>query len=697
MGATRCASCHANEYQAWQTSHHALAMQVASDKSVLGNFDKARFGYAGITSTFFRRDGKFFVNTDGPDGKLHDYEIAYTFGFKPLQQYLIALPGGRLQAFGIAWDARPRSDGGGRWFHVYPDLKVKAGNPLHWTGIDQNWNYQCAECHSTRFEKNYDADKKAFASSWSEINVSCESCHGPGLKHVSWAAGPREDKQDKGLATVFDERRNVNWAQDPQTGQTVRSSPRTSNREIETCARCHARRGQFSDSFIHGQTLGDSFRPATLDPGLYWADGQMRDEVYNYGSFLQSRMHAQGVTCSDCHEPHSQRLRAPGNAVCGQCHLLTTYAAPKHHHHTENSKGSQCAECHMRTTTYMQVDPRHDHSFRIPRPDLSQKLGIPNACNQCHAAKTPGWAMAAIKEWTGGRPPGGFQRFAQVLHDAGTGSPPAKDIVSGLIAVAGDVAHSPIARATALARLGDYPTPAAMASAKASLYDADPMVREAALNALSHADDTDRARLLAPLLQDKVRSVRMAAARALVGAPERLLGNDSSFKAALAEYFAAQKFNADRPESHVDLGALHVDRGDVAAAEGAFRTAIELDRSYLPATINLADLYRSLGREADSEAALRQALAHSPRAAMLHHVLGLSLVRQMRKPEALAELRLAASMDRGNVRFGYIYAIALHDAGKVKEAIGQLRQSLARAPRNAVIRAALREFSAELP
>lgn len=693
VGATACAACHSKEYQAWQGSQHALAMQVADDKSVLGDFNRARYSYAGVTSTFFRRDGKFYVHTDGPDGKLADFELRYTFGVTPLQQYLIALPGGRLQAFGIAWDSRPKLQGGGRWFHLYPRLKLKAGNPLHWTGIDQNWNYQCAECHSTHFEKNYDAEKKTFDSRWSEINVSCESCHGPGGRHVTWARGPRAAVGDMGLLRALDERRDTHWIPGSATTQPVRSSPRSSNREIETCARCHARRGQFAEAFVHGRALSDAYRPATLDPGLYWPDGQMRDEVYNYGSFLQSRMHAAGVTCSDCHEPHSQKLRAPGDAVCGQCHLAAKYSASSHHHHVENSPGSRCAACHMPPTIYMQVDARHDHSFRIPRPDLSVKLGVPNACNRCHAGKTPAWAATSIKQWTG-RPPGGFQRFAEVLHKAAKATASANDIVAGLSAVAGDLTHPPIARATALARLADYPAPAALAAARRSLNDPDAMVREAAVSTFSHADPAQRARLLAPLLQDAVRSVRLAAARALAGAPESLLGieDQNMFTIALAEYVAAQNFNADRPEAHADLGSLHAERGEAVAAEHEFRTAIELDPGYLLASINLADLFRNLGREADVEATMRQALTHAPRTAMLHHILGLSLVRQKRMPEALAALRRASTLDRDDMRFTYVYAVALHDAGRPAEAIKLLKQSIRRAPGNAMLSQALLSF-----
>ncbi len=401
---------------------------------MLGNFADARFAHAGVTTRFFRRDGRFFVNTDGPGGTLADFEIKYTFGVHPLQQYLVELPGGRLQALGIAWDARPKAQGGQRWFHLYPDRKLKAGDPLHWTGIDQNWNYQCADCHSTNLRKNYDDATRTYRTTWSEIDVGCEACHGPGSNHAGWAKldpNARGADASKGLPVALDERRGVTWSIDAATGNATRSAPRTSSREIEACARCHARRGQFDDTWHPGAPLGNAYRVALLEPGLYYADGQMRDEVYNHGSFLQSRMHAKGVTCSDCHDPHSQKLRVPGNAVCGQCHAPSRFDAATHHRHKPGSPGAACASCHMPTTTYMVVDPRHDHSMRIPRPDRTVALGTPNACGNCHAKEGAKWAADAVARWYPERKPG-QQTFAEALAAGDRGAPGAQAALASL-------------------------------------------------------------------------------------------------------------------------------------------------------------------------------------------------------------------------------------------------------------------------
>jgi len=681
VGGASCASCHAKEHTAWQGSQHDRAMAEATEATVLGNFGDAKFTQAGVTSTFFRRDGRFFVNTDGPDGRLADFEIRYTFGVEPLQQYLVELPGGRLQALGIAWDTRPAKDGGQRWFHLYPDRRLKAGDPLHWTGIDQTWNYQCADCHSTNLRKNYDEQANRYATTWTDIDVGCEACHGPGSTHVAWAKEAGDGKRreaNKGLTVLLDERRGVSWAIEASTGNPTRSRPRDSSREIETCGRCHARRGQFTDGWHAGQRLADGYRATLIEPGLYWDDGQQRDEVFNYGSFLGSRMHAKGVTCSDCHDPHSGKTRAPGNAVCAQCHLPAKYDAATHHHHAPGSKGAECAACHMPTTTYMVVDPRHDHGFRIPRPDRTVSLGTPNACNQCHRDRNPDWAVAAVKRWYP-QPRPGYQTFAEAFAAAERGAPGAQ---RALVAAAEDRDLSAYTRAGAIRRLGRYLGPATLPAVRSGLADPDPQVRAAAVAALAEADAGLRAQLLPPLLGDPVRLVRMDAARALTGEPEtRLSAPDRArLAAALEEYVAAERFNADRPEGRANLGNLHATQGRIDEAMAAYRGALALDPTFTQAAINLADLQRSLGAEGDAEKTLRETLKRDPRSAPAHFALGLSLTRQKRTAESLRELAEAAKLAPDNPRFGYVYAVALNDAGRPAEARRELEGLLKRQP-----------------
>ncbi|HEY2850527.1 MAG TPA: tetratricopeptide repeat protein, partial [Gemmatimonadaceae bacterium] len=680
---------------AWKGSDHDLAIQIADGKSVLGNFDGAKFTYAGTTSTFSRRDGSFFVNTDGPDGKLADYEIKYTFGVRPLQQYLIEFPGGRMQALGIAWDSRSKAEGGQRWFHLYPGQNIKAGDPLHWTALNQNWNFQCAECHSTNLRKNFDAKSETFHTTWSEINVSCEACHGPGSNHISWAKKEGNWQSlaaNQGLAIALDERKGIVWTPEADTGNAKRSKPRQTAREIEMCTRCHGRASRLSDDYVHGKPPLDTHRLALLDEPLYWDDGQMRDEVYNWGSFVQSHMYAEGVTCSDCHDPHSLKLRKPGNGVCAQCHQPAKYDTAAHTHHKEGTAAAACAACHMPTTTYMVIDPRHDHSMRIPRPDVSAKIGGPNACNSCHTRETAQWSAEAIRTWTG-KAPASYQNFAEALRAGSVGAPGGR---GALLDVINDKAQPAIVRGSAIDRLAHWLTPSTVDAVARSLSDPDSVVRLAAVEALANADAPTRQRYLPRLLHDPVRAVRIEAARALVASAQQLPESErAEFNKALAEYVSVQTYNADRPEGRMNLGNLYAEQGDVEHAIAQYRKAIRIDPTLPAAYVNLADLYRARGADSEAEAVIREGLGRNPRAAVLHHVLGLSLVRQKRRSESLRALKDAANLEPDDARFAYVYAVALNDAGEKKEALKILDMALTRHPYDRDVLSALAHFTAQ--
>lgn len=692
-----CGRCHQEQQQRWRGSHHDLAMQPANEQTVLGDFNNVRFTYYGLESTFFKRDGQFMVHTDGPDGALRDYEIKYTFGVYPLQQYLIEFPGGRLQALGLAWDSRPKAQGGQRWFHLYPNEKIDFTDTLHWTGYEQNWNYQCAECHSTNLRKNYDPTADRYNTTWSEINVACEACHGPGSRHVAWAErqpGWEALNNDpaKGLAVRFDERAGVQWLLDANTGVPRRSQRRTTNVEIETCARCHARRGQIWSDYTPGRPLLDAYRPSLLTPGLYHADGQMQDEVYNYGSFLQSKMAQAGVTCSNCHDPHSLKPRAPGNQACAQCHNPSKYDSAAHHFHKPDAAG--CAACHAPTMTYMVVDPRHDHSFRIPRPDLSVPLGTPNACNNCHADKPAAWATDLIRQWYK-QPRKGYQQFAEALHAGRTGAPGAEQALTQL---ADDADQPAIARATALAALNRYLSPASMATVRRGLQDSDPLARLGAVQALDNLDPRLRLPLLFPLLQDPMRAIRIEAARGLAPLPPALLAQlpaarRATLDQATDEYIAAQQTNADWPEAYLNLGLLYAERGQFAQAETAYRAALKLQPRFVQAYVNLADLYRLQGQDGAGEKALRQAAALAPQDAAVQQALGLLLARQRRLSEAVETLAQAAKLDPDNAHYQYVYAVALHSTGKPDEAIQVLEAAHARQPNDRELLFALVTFN----
>jgi tetratricopeptide (TPR) repeat protein len=680
VGAHTCTACHASEFKAWKGSHHELSMQHANVQSVLGDFDNARYRRNGVTTTFSKRDDRFFIKTDGPEGKLGDYEVRYTFGVAPLQQYLVELPGGRLQALPIAWDTRARGEGGQRWFHLYPKDNIDHKDELHWTKLAQNWNYMCAECHSTNLRKNYDAANNRFNTTWSEINVACEACHGPSSRHVEWARKTpgSEHFERKGLVFLLNERQSATWLRANPEKTASRTPPRTTTIEIDTCARCHSRRHTLADNYEHGGPLMGTHLPALLTPPLYYPDGQIKEEDFEYGSFLQSKMFRQGVTCSDCHEPHSLKMRAPGNQACLQCHSADAYNAETHHHHSPQSKGALCAGCHMPTTNFMVVHARHDHSIRVPRPDLTITLKTPNACNSCHTDKSATWAVAKMNSWYGKEWSSDWH-FGETLFDAQRTAPQAGQ---DLIAIAASPQIPDIARATATMLLPNYLTPTVDVVLPRLLSDQSPMVRRAALGTVDVMQPKDRLRVAAHLLFDPELAVRIEAARVLSVVPRDLMTptQREALNQALQQYVDAALVAAEHPQSHVNLGLLYLRLGQLDKAERAYLRAIQLDPSYAVAYVNLADLYRQQQMDEKVEATLIAARTAVGDNAAVEHSLGLLYVRSKRQSQAIQALAKASRLDASNARYEYVYAIALDGAGESARAINILQDAHAKHP-----------------
>ncbi|WP_291849028.1 cytochrome c3 family protein [Accumulibacter sp.] len=694
-GAAACKDCHEKEFIAWSGSHHQLAMQEATPATVLGNFDNTGFSKDDVQSTFFKRGDRFMVRTDGPDGKPTDYEIRYTFGVYPLQQYLIPFPGGRYQMLPIAWDTRPKGEGGQRWFHLYPEQRVDYRDPLHWTGVYHNWALQCAECHSTNLRKGYDAVSDSYRTTWSEISVACEACHGPAASHVEWARQARppytahDDKRLPSLRTRWNEA----WG---FAGEGARSAVRDRPSDpaaMNICAACHARRSTISEERTTGAPLEDSHHLAMLTAPNYHADGQQREEVYVWGSFLQSRMHRQGVTCMDCHDPHTHKLRATGNALCTRCHAAAEFDTPQHHKHKAGGAGAQCVTCHMPTQNYMVIHARQDHSLRLPRPDLSLSLGSPNACTQCHSDRKPQWAASALDRWYGrnwrARP-----HYGKTLHAARTQGVRA---LPDLLELATNPGVPAIVRASAATLAQPHAHPGTLPAVRALLQDAEPSVRVAALGMIASADPINRVLAVAPLLNDPVRGVRIEAARVLADLPADRIPEDrrAARAAALQEYETALTLEADWPSGQVNLGNLRLRQGRQDEAIAAFERAIARDAKFPAGYVNLADAWRVQGREAEVDKTLRRGLALLPRDADLHHALGLSLTRQGRSEAALREFAEAARLAPDNARYAYVQAIAVHSAGQRAQALALLLSANQRHPNDLEILGALLSISRE--
>jgi Tfp pilus assembly protein PilF/nitrate/TMAO reductase-like tetraheme cytochrome c subunit len=669
-----CAGCHAERFQDWRVSQHEQAMQVANPQTVLANFNDATFSDGRVTSRFYQKDGQLLINTEGADGKFADYVVKYTIGITPLQQYLLELPKGRLQAFYVAWDTKHN-----RWFTLNPDASLKPTDQLHWTARVYTANSSCIECHSTNMSLNYDLKNDSYATTWSGVNVNCQTCHGPGSSHILWSL----------VSTIL-----------PMTnkGLVVDYPDLDEHQQVDICSRCHARRFPVGLNDAYDHPLLDDFMPELLDEGFYYADGQMLEEVFNYGSFLQAKMYQKGVTCTRCHNAHTLKLRRPGNLLCASCHQPDppTFAYPTlkakdydshdHHFHKADSTGAQCVNCHIPPTTYMVNDPRHDHSFLIPRPDLSLQWGTPNACAKsgCHldqekkpATEYNQWLVAAMDKWYGGewknRP-----SITGIITMARRGDPVAQIPLSQVIS---DPEKPAIVRATSTELLGRYGG-SGLVLVIQQLLDPSPLVRVGAVRGVATLPNSQKPKLLEFLLHDPVRAVRVETVNVLASVPRSNFTDAqwASFTRAAEEYQAAQMAVADHPEVQLNLGQLYTALGQMDRAESAYQTAIERGPYFPPAHIRLATFYYQTGRVPKAEQTFQRALQMMPEQGTLYYSFGLLLAQQQRLPEAATNLAQASKILSNQSRVFYNYGLVLQKLGQTAQAETALRRAVELAP-----------------
>lgn len=632
IGSSKCQSCHLNEFKDWQSSDHYLAMQEMNDSSVLGNFNSAHFNSDDVTNHFTKKDQSYFLRTEEMDGSTKEYKLKYTFGYFPLQQYLVETEGGRLQSTRASWNSRDK-----KWFHQYPGQKIHPSDWLHWTGNSQNWNTMCASCHSTNFKKNYDFESDTYKSTYSEINVSCESCHGAGAKHVSYI---ESESFKKGERT--------------KNSGLLYAKDKNNELQLNTCASCHARKADISADPISSNEIMDHLIPELISNEHYFSDGQINDEDYEYGSFTQSKMFHKGVKCSDCHNPHSGKILKKGNDMCLTCHK-PEYNSESHHFHKGDNESTQCVNCHMPQKTYMGNDHRRDHSFRIPRPDQSIIYKTPNSCNSCHTKKSAAWASEVIKKWYG---PIRVYHFSEDLLP---GSALSEESESHLRKLISDTSQPEIARATAIFYLGSIQTETAANTLIKSLTEEKAMLRFQALRMLENYPSALWSSVAAICLNDKVRAVRIAAADLYHRVGESFVPQKykSAYYSANQENKKYLHYQRDFAVGNVMSGDYDLQQQDYVNAVKHYLRGLKKDSLMNYARFNLSASYSSLGKNDAALKVLQEASIIDPKNDRSFYNLALLYYEMGNQTAALLQFKKAYDLHSTNSDVYYNYGLLL--------------------------------------
>ncbi len=693
---TRCIDCHNDQVSKWMSSHHHRSMSQATKENVLADFSaqSLRFNDTTYDLSFSEETGFHITVTDSEKPKTV-YSIKYTFGFSPLQQYLVETDNGKMQVLQIAWDSREKEDGGQKWFHILPNENTSVNSRLHWKGSLFNWNGMCADCHSSGLKRNYGAKnnetkKNSFNTLWNEINVSCQSCHNNAVDHLTDINSNTIEDQNIKNQTNKNNSTFISWAAEDLgvwrhseshhtaeltsiNAMSIDEVKRKRQKHIAVCAGCHSLRTPLVDGFSPSDHFLDVFEPSLVSPPHYFNDGQIKEEVYVYGSFLQSKMHQAGVNCTDCHDSHSLELKIEGNGVCLQCHKASVFEQKQHHQHQLGSEGSLCVNCHMPETSYMVVDPRRDHSLRIPRPDLSVKLGSPNACNQCHQGKTPLWASQKIMEWHGEKRD--TDHYGEVFKSIDIRHPNALKKTKAHLS-RNDLPD--IIRASLLTELNKIPSKESEKILIENLKNVNPLVKLGALKGLSNSNLITYKQHLIPLLKADKKAIRIQAARIL----NRVIPEDPSilnlvdYQSARHELLNAGNTMAWRAEGLTNNAQFLTNEGNLVKAIELYKKSIKIEPYFAPAYINLSELYRNQGKADDANILLNSAISKLTENTDINHAYGLQLVRQSKHKEALKYLRKAAEINALNAHYQYVYAVALQNLGFIQEAQQHLADSI---------------------
>ncbi|WP_420848498.1 multiheme c-type cytochrome [Pseudovibrio axinellae] len=663
--------CHTKEYEAWEASHHRHAMEPANKSSVLGRFSAQKLDHALVPAIPFAKGGTYYMRLPNKDGRMEDKPILYTFSFFPLQQYLAETENGRLQVLPWSWDARPEGEGGQRWLQLYPHAKETSS--AFWRGPEQNWNFMCSDCHSTNVKKNFNSENRSYSTSFSEVSVGCEACHSGMARHV-------EDKQLGSFHNVtqvsgpknrLDLSARVKQWHFEADNPTRQPQQKSETDQHKVCFSCHSRRLQLADGqAVQSTEYFDRYLPSLLDEPLFFADGQPRSETFIMGSFLQSKMFEKGVSCSDCHDPHSGQLVAPEPQVCTQCHLATKFATRSHTQHPTSEKSPLCSDCHMPSTLFMAVDARKEHSFRIPMPGVSAAIGAPDTCTSCHVGKTQQWAQAKLDHWNQNNSKNGE---ASLLFFLARRSDPAA--LDGLLTMAQSPGENTMKRAAAIAYLANYKDPRIPEVLTKLVRNKNHFLRLAVIKGARNLPQQTRWHVVEPLLSGRSLAIRTEAASVLVEDWTALSWPQKEQLApALAERIATLSFNSDRAFSHLVKSEASLAQGYPNTAKQQIERALEVEPNSEEAHVARAEFLRSKGKSQEMWEALVNSLKLRPDSATLNYLIALEQYRRGDLDGALSSFKASTQLAPEEPRYWLALGLIQSHLGQ-KQSVSSLHRA----------------------
>lgn len=635
----QCGACHKQQFLEWANSDHAWAFRTIQPKLDAQAFHGQKFdnGVERLLFSTGAQQNRLITDTDSGQ----TWIARHALGKTPLVQYLVEAPDGGFHTTEAAWDVHQRE-----WFDVFGNDPRKDGNWGHWRGRGMNWNTQCAWCHMSGFRKNYNTDEDRYHSTWKEPGVTCIQCH--------------EIKDSPDVTT--------GCMAGGKEGATLSLQQMHDN-----CATCHARREELDDQFRVGDCFDDHYKlELPTREGIFYANGMQQDEDYCETGLRLSRMGKAGVTCLDCHNPHTGTLKLTqeDNALCLRCHangsLVGKVKAPvidpiKHSPCPPDSKGARCVECHMPESFYMARDPRRDHSFNSPDPQLSIEYGIPNACTKCHRDMSNERAAEIVSRFyeASENTKKSRQRTRAVCHAWQRQNHFHTDLLAALA-----VEENGAWRATLLELLADCSGyPEVGEAALKHLTDESPLARAAAVRILAERNSSHAWKAL----KDPRRVVRNEAGWSL-------RQNLPKSNQARQESEATARFQADQPPGAMKLARFASEDGRNNEADRWYRKAIQWDPSGIVARHDYALFLSRLGRNHDALTQLETALSLAPEDADLHFKKALCLIELNRTEEGLKSLDKAISLQPQFLRAIYNRAILHHRQGHIEQAINDLEQ-----------------------